>query len=280
MTEAHEKTSEAAAAATGPVGVVGEIPPNNTVYVNNLNERVKVEDLKKGLMTAFSQYGTILDIVAMKTRRTRGQAFVVYRDISAATQAVRNLQNRPLFDKPMRVQFAKDKSDAIAKLDGSYPERYKRRRELRERQRLEEQERKRKERKCTIISAATVAKGKNAGAPTAVAAATVNAAATTTATATTQPYQQGAFGGAGGPMDAGALNNILFIENLPGECDEKILRLMFEKFPGFKEAKLVPTRQGLAFVEFQNEVLATVALNSLQGIKVGDTPIRISYAKK
>lgn len=212
----------------------------------------------------------------MKTFKTRGQAFIVYRDISSATLAVRNLQNRPIFDKPMRVQFAKDKSDAIAKLDGTYPERYKRRRELREHQRLEEQERKRKERKRNILSAASVAKGKSAG-----------------AMQTQQQQmpllgqgQQQQLGGAGtafggsGVMDAGMLNSILFIENLPRECDEKMLRLIFEKFPGFKEAKLVPTRQGLAFVEFQNETLATVALNSLQGINVGDVPMRISYAKK
>ena len=226
-------------------------------------------------MTLFSQYGTILDIVAMKTFKTRGQAFIVYRDISSATLAVRNLQNRPIFDKPMRVQFAKDKSDAIAKLDGTYPERYKRRRELREHQRIEEQERKRKERKRNILDAASVAKGKNAGAPGVVPS--------TMSLPPPPPPQVGgasAFGGNGGLMDAGMLNSILFIENLPGECDEKTLKLIFEKFPGFKEAKLVPTRQGLAFVEFQNETLATVALNSLQGIKVGDVPMRISYAKK
>lgn len=236
-------------------------------------------------MTLFSQYGTILDIVAMKTFKTRGQAFIVYRDISSATLAVRNLQNRSLFDKPMRVQFAKDKSDAIAKLDGTYPERYKRRRELREHQRLEEQERKRKERKRNILDAASVAKGKNAGAPS------MPMLPPQPPHPQQQLPQQGmgmggggggasAFGGSGGLMDAGMLNSILFIENLPGECDEKTLKLIFEKFPGFKEAKLVPTRQGLAFVEFQNETLATVALNSLQGIKVGDVPMRISYAKK
>lgn len=214
----------------------------------------------------------------MKTFKTRGQAFIVYRDISSATLAVRNLQNRPIFDKPMRVQFAKDKSDAIAKLDGTYPERYKRRRELREQQKLEEQERKRKERKRNILSAASAAKGKSAGAPGGMSQMPLGQ----------QQQQQmpmggggggGAFGGSG-LMDAGILNSILFIENLPVECDEKTLKVIFEKFPGFKEAKLVPTRQGLAFVEFQNETLATVALNSLQGIKVGDVPMRITYAKK
>ena len=65
-----------------------EIPPKETIYVNNLNERINKEELKKSLYAAFSQFGPILDVVALKTFRMRGQAFIVFRDISAATQAV------------------------------------------------------------------------------------------------------------------------------------------------------------------------------------------------
>lgn len=39
----------------------------------------------------FSTYGPVLDIVALKTMSMRGQAHVVFRDIQAATQAMRAL---------------------------------------------------------------------------------------------------------------------------------------------------------------------------------------------
>ena len=31
--------------------------PNNTVYINNLNEKIKKNDLKKSLYAIFSQFG-------------------------------------------------------------------------------------------------------------------------------------------------------------------------------------------------------------------------------
>ncbi len=58
-------------------------------------------ELKKSLYAIFSQFGPILDIVALKTLRMRGQAFVVFRDISSATSALRSMQGFPFYDKPM-----------------------------------------------------------------------------------------------------------------------------------------------------------------------------------
>lgn len=49
----------------------------------------------------FSQFGKILDVVCLKTYRLRGQAWVVFADISGATNALRSLQDFPFFDKPM-----------------------------------------------------------------------------------------------------------------------------------------------------------------------------------
>jgi U2 small nuclear ribonucleoprotein B'' len=48
-----------------------------------------------------SQFGPILDIVAMKTMRLRGQAFVVFKEIASATMAIRKLQGFSFFDKPI-----------------------------------------------------------------------------------------------------------------------------------------------------------------------------------
>ena len=62
---------------------------------------VLTADLKKSLYAIFSQFGKILDVVAMKTYRLRGQAWVVFADIKSAADALRCMQGFPFFDKPM-----------------------------------------------------------------------------------------------------------------------------------------------------------------------------------
>lgn len=58
-------------------------------------------ELKRSLYALFSQFGQIIDIVAMKTMRMRGQAFVVFKELTAATNALRQLQGFPFYNKPM-----------------------------------------------------------------------------------------------------------------------------------------------------------------------------------
>ncbi|KOB71832.1 Uncharacterized protein OBRU01_13180 [Operophtera brumata] len=103
-----------------------DIRPNHTIYINNLNEKIKKEELKKSLYAIFSQFGQILDIVAMKTLKMRGQAFVIFKEISSATVALRSMQGFPFYDKPMRIQYCKTDSDLIAKVKGTFQERPKR----------------------------------------------------------------------------------------------------------------------------------------------------------
>lgn len=78
-----------------------DIAPNQTIYVNNLNEKLKKDALKKALFAVFSQFGRILDIVVMKTLRLRGQAWIVFADVAAASNALRQMQSFPFYDKPM-----------------------------------------------------------------------------------------------------------------------------------------------------------------------------------
>jgi len=102
-----------------------DVRPNHTVYINNLNEKIKKEDLKKSLYAIFSQFGQILDIVALKTLKMRGQAFVIFKEISSATNALRSMQGFPFYDKPMRINYSKTDSDMIAKMKGTFQERPK-----------------------------------------------------------------------------------------------------------------------------------------------------------
>ena len=59
-------------------------------------------------------------MVAAKTYKLRGQAWIVFVDVGSATAAMRAMQGFPFYDKPMKIGYAKTKSDAVAKLDGSF----------------------------------------------------------------------------------------------------------------------------------------------------------------
>lgn len=68
------------------------IPPNQTLYVRGVpSAKIQKEDLRTALYLLFSTYGPVLDVVALKTMKMRGQAHIVYRDIQTATQAMRAL---------------------------------------------------------------------------------------------------------------------------------------------------------------------------------------------
>ncbi|OLN94345.1 U2 small nuclear ribonucleoprotein B'' [Colletotrichum chlorophyti] len=100
---------------------VAAIPPNQTLYVTNLpSSKIQKDDLRAELYLLFSTYGPVLDIVAMKTMKMRGQAHVTFRDIQTATQAMRSLSGTEFLGRPLTIQYAKSKSDFVAKLDGTF----------------------------------------------------------------------------------------------------------------------------------------------------------------
>src|SRR5262249_14274478 len=82
-------------------------------------------ELKKSLYAIFTQFGSIVDIIASKTLKMRGQAFVVFNEIQSASNALRSMQGFPFYDKPMRIQYAKNDSDIISKMKGTFVERPK-----------------------------------------------------------------------------------------------------------------------------------------------------------
>ncbi|XP_060882361.1 U2 small nuclear ribonucleoprotein B'' [Labrus mixtus] len=102
-----------------------DIRPNHTIYINNINDKVKKEEMKRSLYALFSQFGQILEVVAMKTMKMRGQAFVVFKELAASTNALRQLQGFPFYNKPMRIQYAKTDSEVIAKVKGTYGDKEK-----------------------------------------------------------------------------------------------------------------------------------------------------------
>uniref|UniRef100_A0A8V0Z9Y2 Small nuclear ribonucleoprotein polypeptide B2 n=1 Tax=Gallus gallus TaxID=9031 RepID=A0A8V0Z9Y2_CHICK len=103
-----------------------DIRPNHTIYINNINDKIKKEELKRSLYALFSQFGHVVDIVALKTMKMRGQAFVIFKELGSSTNALRQLQGFPFYGKPMRIQYAKTDSDIISKMRGTFADKEKR----------------------------------------------------------------------------------------------------------------------------------------------------------
>uniref|UniRef100_A0A0E0H9T0 Kinesin-like protein n=1 Tax=Oryza nivara TaxID=4536 RepID=A0A0E0H9T0_ORYNI len=255
----EEMSGEVAAAVGGGAPEENGAPPNVTIYINNLNEKIKLEELKKSLRAVFSQFGKILDVLAFKTLKHKGQAWVVFEDVASATEALKSMQDFPFHNKPMRIQYAKTKSDIIAKADGTFVPRERRKRND------EKPEKKQKREQHHDVS--QVGLGVNAypgvyGAP---------------------PLSQLPFAGAQKVMMPEIIvpNNILFVQNLPHETTPMMLQMLFCQYPGFKEVRMVEAKPGIAFVEYGDEGQATAAMNHLQGFKITkDNQMLISYAKK
>lgn len=225
---------------------MADIPPSKTIYCQNLYEKIRsVDQMKKCLYAVFSQFGKILDVVVMRSIRLRGQAWVVFEEIGSATSALRAMQGFPFFEKPMRLSYAKTKSDATAKLDGNFKEHLKERRKE------------------------------------------YSAAAREHHLNRTKANTSGAAAAGGAPQAAHSnaeqlpANKILFVQNLPEASTAQMLSMLFQQFPGYTEVRLVDGRPGIAFVEYENDMQASVALQGLQAFKI--TPqnsMVITYAKQ
>ncbi|GMH44737.1 hypothetical protein BSKO_12689 [Bryopsis sp. KO-2023] len=234
--------------------------PSQTIYVSNLFEKINKEELKRCMHALFSQFGRILDVVCMRTPKLRGQAWIVFSDVSSATNAMSTLQAFPFFDKPINIKYAKGKSDAVAKRDGTFS--YKK-----------EDRKKRKD----APGAANAPESGKKPAP--------SAANRPQGGSSDQPIPLLESGGGGGG-DANVEgknppNKILFVENLPEDTNEMMLGILMKNFDGFKEVRMVESRPGIAFVEFEHAEQGGVAIKGLQGHKINPQhSIKISYAKQ
>ncbi|KAF8138541.1 hypothetical protein EV363DRAFT_1314227 [Boletus edulis] len=89
--------------------------PNTTLYINNLNDKVDTQELRSQLYALFTTYGKVMDVVASKAPKMRGQAFLAFTDLTAATTAMRACEGMVFYEKPMRISYAKSKSYATCR---------------------------------------------------------------------------------------------------------------------------------------------------------------------
>lgn len=241
------------------------LPASPTLYISNLNEKIKEDELRKNLQAIFEQFGKILKIVAMKSLKRRGQAFIIFDETESATNALEALQEFPFFEKPMCLNYGKSKSDVIAMREGTFVARTKRPlpplpKKQPKTAKMEVvvedwDDLSRKEKRAKIHAAQA------AGAPIMAEAAPV------------APVYV--------PVQYEEPNAILFLTGLPENTTELMLSSLFNQFQGFHEVRLVPGREDIAFVEYSSEMASTYAKSSLNGFKLSPMhTLNVSYAKK
>ncbi|KAH8794980.1 hypothetical protein F5882DRAFT_397306 [Hyaloscypha sp. PMI_1271] len=248
--------------------LTGGPPPSATVYVRNLEEHIKIPQLKEALTELFSEYGEIIDIVAKTNLKAKGQAFIVFDSIESAQKAIEEVQGFELFDKPMQLAFARTRSDASVKRTGDEDEF-----ESHKRRRLAEKDKKK------AAEAAEEQKRLKRAAPGVVP--DVNARP---AKATRGAGLKSTNAGAAAVIPDEYLppNKILFVQNLPEEYDIDALTAIFGRFEGFREVRLVPGRRGIAFIEYETETGAISAKENTAGMALGDGSqvMKVTYQRQ
>lgn len=275
------------ATTTGPAGprpgasagAVADVVPNPTLYCNNLNDRVQLSDLVACLYECCSAYGLVLDVVA--GRKIRGQAFVVFSELSSATAALRALQGKEFLGKPLHISYAKTKSDAYLK----HIDQYKPRKPHAPRTAvLTTQSKVRTGDICWGSGAVFPKLPKTLGGPSGriiiwlsqcFLAFPSNCSFACLAVFVVRVYVrlQGGATPAEGKFS-------LFVENLPDKASKASLEILFSQYRGYADTRLVEGR-GVAFVDFTAQPLAEVALQGLQGFKLTPrNPLRISHVDR
>lgn len=76
-------------------------------------------------------------------------------------------------------------------------------------------------------------------------------------------------------------HNILFVVGLPEAATVKLLTSLFQQYPGFCEASLVPSKPGIAFVEYTTVQQAADAMRALNGFVLPpEHRIGVTFAKQ
>ncbi|THH26836.1 hypothetical protein EUX98_g7355 [Antrodiella citrinella] len=240
--------------ATAPeplAAVEKEQPVSETLYIQNLNEKIKIPVLKASLKGLFKSYGEVLDVVAHGNLRMRGQAFVSFESPEIAAKALKEVKGFPLYSKPMQISFARTRSDAVVqKLDSENFDAHKTQRE----------EHKKATRYTNPLKRKFRAKREMDGG----AAVPVSK----------RPNVQM-------PDEYLPPNKILFLQNLPENVTKDQLTTLFSQYPNLYEVRLIPTKKDIAFVEYVDEGSATVAKDALHNYKLdGENKIKITFARK
>jgi U2 small nuclear ribonucleoprotein B'' len=210
--------------------------PNQTLYIKNIDWKIKKPLLRRALYSLFTRHGKVVEVIVLRRDGLRGQAWVVFADIQAASAAMQAENGFSFFGKDLVLEFAREKSDRIAKLEGTYVPKPKRQKKTIDEKGEEGDEQVENE-------------APEAAAPEAPA------------------------------VPSAPPSKYLLAPSLPLEINDMILSMLFRQHRGFKEVRM--PRPGLAFIEFEDEPHATLALKALNGFKLTEKDtLNLIYGKE
>lgn len=203
-----------------------------------------MELLRQSLTNVFSQYGTLLEVHVKRNFRLRGQAFLVFESEDSAERALNAMNGAIFYQKPLRLNYARNLSDVIAKKKGKFnEEEEKANREKKNNQfkewveyirhlRAQEKLNKLKHEQNELMLQSEKRKGFD-----------------------------DAYHDMGGPTSyaQGGANNSLLVRNIPHYMNQISLHGIFSHYPGFMELRLSPTKES-ATVYYNTPGEASAAL--------------------
>lgn len=213
--------------------------------MRNIHEKIRIPKLKEELHKLFSPYGTVLEVVAHKNLRLKGQAFVVFDTIDEAEKglALNDTKVDTLRGSTIQVQYAKTASDAtVAKEAPEELDAHKRsrlaRKELRQAREAKENPKRAAESEAS------------------------------------RPAKKQATSNEFNPV-----HRILLLQNLPKDASQESVSALFSSLPGYIEVRLVPARQ-VGFAEFESDEQAVLAKEKTHLAEVDGEKMTVHYAKK
>ncbi|TKY91043.1 hypothetical protein EX895_001042 [Sporisorium graminicola] len=237
-----------------------------TLYIQNLNEKVKLETMKATLTNLFSNYGTVLSVTSHTNLRMRGQAFVALDNVQAADKARREAHLFPLYGKAMKISFAKSKSDAVVLQEhkeqgGEGSEEFKQHKE----QRLEHKKMARRGNVLRRRELENKIRAKRAAA---------GEIAEPEKAAGSKRAQQEM------PDEYLPPNKMLFLQNIPDGVGKGELESLFSAYSGYVDVQTIPGKADIAFVEFSDIPSSATARGALNGYNFGaGDKLKITFAR-
>ncbi|KAL3783481.1 hypothetical protein HJC23_000319 [Cyclotella cryptica] len=233
--------SAASASSLSRIKPLPTYPANATLYLSNIDWSIKKPLLKRALFTLFTRHGKVLEVIVLrgdtstggKKRPLRGQAWVIFESVQAATAALAAERGFVFFGRPLMVNYAKEVSDRIAKRDGTY-----------------------KKSKGKRKAEDEAALGEGGGKMVRVEEKEVKS----NADASKHGIE---------PTDTPS--STLLAQNIPPECNEMMLSMLFKQYSGFQKVK--SHSGGVYTIDFDSEREATSAMNGLNGFKLNASSV-------
>ncbi|KAJ3235997.1 hypothetical protein HDU81_011268 [Chytriomyces hyalinus] len=260
------------------------VKPSQTLYVRQVAGKISKIEAKTSLYHLFSQHGPVIDVVVKKTESMRNQAFIVFRNVPAATAAMRALQGFPFFESALKIEYAKSKSNAVSLLEGKVtPAPRKSSAKAEDEENADGSETLKRTRGDGVEVEEEDDRERNG---TKEGDAKKPKTVTENEKKASEAEEEEDMDMDQDDSDAEeevATSKILFLTNLPPQITADgpdALVTLFKDYAGFKEVRLVPGKSNLAFVEYGNADQAAEAKKRLHGFSIASGKVlKIEYSK-